>query len=78
MKYTLLNDDITQPLLERILAIRNIQCDLEDFFDPSISHYRRDPYLLKGMDIAVDRILAACAAKEKITIFGDYDVDGIT
>ena len=37
-----------------------------------------DPFLLNGMDIAVDRILKAVKDKEKITVFGDYDVDGVT
>ncbi|MBP2634139.1 MAG: recJ: single-stranded-DNA-specific exonuclease RecJ [Firmicutes bacterium] len=37
-----------------------------------------DPYRLKGMQSAVDRIAEAIAVQEKITIYGDYDVDGIT
>jgi single-stranded-DNA-specific exonuclease len=37
-----------------------------------------DPFLFKGMDAAVERTAAALSAKEKITIYGDYDVDGIT
>ena len=37
-----------------------------------------DPFLLKGMDAAIERTVAALNAKEKITIYGDYDVDGIT
>jgi single-stranded-DNA-specific exonuclease len=36
-----------------------------------------DPFLMKGMAEAVDRIRRAIAAKEKILIFGDYDVDGV-
>lgn len=37
-----------------------------------------DPYLLKDMEKAVQRIRRAIEAKEKITVYGDYDVDGIT
>lgn len=37
-----------------------------------------DPYLLKNMGTAVERIIQALESKEKITIYGDYDVDGIT
>ena len=37
-----------------------------------------DPFLMKGMEAAVCRISQAMDAREKITIYGDYDVDGIT
>jgi single-stranded-DNA-specific exonuclease len=38
----------------------------------------QDPYLLKGMEPAADRILKAIRHKEKVCVYGDYDVDGIT
>ena len=37
-----------------------------------------DPYLMKDMDMAVDRIISAVENKEKIYVYGDYDVDGVT
>ena len=37
-----------------------------------------DPYLMKDMNMAVDRIISAVENKEKIYVYGDYDVDGVT
>lgn len=50
-------------------AQRFINADLKDLYDP---------YLLTDMEIAVDRILAAIEENERICIYGDYDVDGVT
>src|SRR4029079_1825881 len=47
------------------------------FLKPSLEHLH-DPMLLADMRIAVERILAAIARKERIAIHGDYDVDGVT
>ncbi len=47
------------------------------FFRPSISDLH-DPFLMKDMDKAVDRIEMALAQHENILVFGDYDVDGTT
>ncbi len=47
------------------------------FLAPKLKHLH-DPALLPGIDVAADRILRAIAAKQKIVIYGDYDVDGIT
>lgn len=47
------------------------------FFRPSLDHLH-DPYLMKDMDLAVNRIEQAIANEENILVFGDYDVDGTT
>jgi single-stranded-DNA-specific exonuclease len=47
------------------------------FYAPQISDLH-DPYLLPDMRVCVDRILAAREKKERIVIFGDYDVDGVS
>lgn len=47
------------------------------FFNPSLD-YLHDPFLMKDMNIAVDRISSAVKKNEKILVYGDYDVDGTT
>jgi single-stranded-DNA-specific exonuclease len=67
------------PIVAKLLCQRGLSDpELADrFLHPSLDHLH-DPMLLKDMDVAVDRILAAIARKEKIAIHGDYDVDGVT
>ena len=48
-----------------------------DFLHPSL-HNLPDPFLLAGMEKAVDRLLLAFRRQEKIFVFGDYDMDGIS
>ena len=65
--------------IARLLVQRNI-LDFEtakEFFKPDWSH-THDPYLMKDMDRAVQRITAAISNNEKILVYGDYDVDGTT
>ena len=45
---------------------------------PAPTFTSHDPFLMKDMDKAVDRILSAIEKNEKILVFGDYDVDGTT
>lgn len=47
------------------------------FMNPELG-YLNDPFILKDMDLAVDRVLRAIDENEKICIYGDYDVDGVT
>jgi single-stranded-DNA-specific exonuclease len=67
------------PVLCNLLAQRGVKNfeEAKDFFRPSLSGLL-DPWLLKDMHKAVDRILQAFRAGEKILVFGDYDVDGTT
>ena len=51
--------------------------DAARFLHPSLA-YIRSPFLMKDMDRAVSRILRALQRREKVLIFGDYDVDGMT
>ena len=66
-------------LLAKILVSRNIVDDeeIKVFLDPTRNDFH-DPFLLPDMEIAVDRIINAINRKEKVVIYGDYDVDGIT
>ena len=62
-----------------ILANRNIisSSDISAFFSESFSDIR-EPFCLKDMSRAVDRVVRAIQHNEKIVVFGDYDADGIT
>ena len=65
-------------LMAKVIMNRNIPEEkIESFLHPKLSDLY-DPFLFNDMDKAVDRILKAIDQKEKITIYGDYDVDGIT
>jgi single-stranded-DNA-specific exonuclease len=67
------------PILAQILINRGIlthESALE-YFDPQLDR-QHDPFLMKDMDRAVDRILHAIENGERILIYGDYDVDGTT
>ncbi len=66
-------------LLAIILANRNIlkEEDIRLFLNPTRNDFY-NPFLITDMDIAVNRIIKAIENKENITIYGDYDVDGIT
>jgi single-stranded-DNA-specific exonuclease len=67
------------PAICNILVQRGIDTyqKAKDFFRPQLSDLY-DPFLMKDMNKAVDRILSAFSSGEKILVFGDYDVDGTT
>lgn len=66
-------------ILSRIIASRGIALDeVDNFLDPSIRRMMPDPSTLTDMDKAAERLADAVQKREKIAIFGDYDVDGAT
>ena len=63
----------------RILINNNIPLNnISSFLNPKLKELMPDPYLLKDMDKAVERVFSAIKSNEKICVFGDYDVDGAT
>ena len=67
------------PILCRLLLERGINsaAEAKRFFRPQL-HELHDPFLMNDMDIAVERLNAAMGKKERIMVYGDYDVDGTT
>lgn len=67
------------PAFCRMLVMRGVETfeQARAFFRPELNHLH-DPFLMKDMDKAVDRIHKAVTANERILIYGDYDVDGTT
>ncbi len=66
-------------VIGQILVSRGIAFEeVESFLEPSIKSQMPNPSILKDMDKAADRIADAIINREKIAVFGDYDVDGAT
>ncbi|MDP3453446.1 MAG: single-stranded-DNA-specific exonuclease RecJ [Bacteroidales bacterium] len=65
--------------LANLLVQRNIksQAEAKAFLKPQLEQLH-DPFLMKDMDLAVERLSRAIESKERILIYGDYDVDGTT
>lgn len=78
MNYKISYENKDEDLITRLLKIRNISDDIDVFLNPKLSDYWLDPFLLNDMEKAVDRLVFAMKKQEKIMIFGDYDVDGVT
>lgn len=68
-----------QEIFERILKARGLDDVVKRaaFLNPEYE-IRHDPFLLPDMEKAIKRLVKAHAAQEKITIYGDYDIDGLT
>ncbi len=66
-------------ILAQLLVQRGVStfADAKSFFRPQLSKLH-DPFLMKDMDKAVERLNQALAQREKILVYGDYDVDGTT
>ena len=63
----------------KLLAIKNIKReDIRNFLNPSLKNILPNPNTLQDMDKATARVIKSILQKEKIGIFGDYDVDGAT
>ena len=66
------------PIMAHLLMRRGIRTEsaAKRFFRPMLSELI-DPFLMNDMDIAVDRLNDAMGRKERIMVYGDYDVDGL-
>ena len=69
-----ISEIIAKVLLNRGISEEN---DVDAFLHPKLENLN-DPFLLNDMEIAVNRIIECVESKQKITVYGDYDVDGIT
>ena len=76
---SLSQDTGLSPLVASLLIQRGMSTSesVKDFLDPRREKLH-DPFLMKDMDKAVERIMQAVERKERIMVYGDYDVDGTT
>ena len=70
----------TSPLIKAILERRGVHgmAAEQAFLHPDYAAVKHDPFLFPDMQQAVDRIKKALKLKQKVTIYGDYDIDGMT
>ena len=72
------NFNLTE-IVSKLIAIRKIKLEeVKLFLNPKIKNLLPNPFILKGMEKAVNRTVEAIKNNQKIGIFGDYDVDGAT
>lgn len=74
------NEDKSLNVAEKVLANRSLtdKGQVDEFLNLSFKKGMHNPFLMKGMDRAIERSKEAIKRKERIMIFGDYDVDGIS
>ncbi len=66
-------------IVDRLMMARGAPVDdLERHRNPTLRNFLPDPSIFRDMETAADRLAQAVLAKEKVTIYGDYDVDGAT
>lgn len=69
----------SETLVSTLLEARGVRKELEDqFFSPNFDRDLHDPFSFRHMKKVVDRLLQAAAKDERVLIYGDYDVDGVT
>jgi len=72
-------DDLAGDLVAQLLLSRGVAREgIDRHRDPKLRAFMPDPSLFRDMDSAADRIAQAVIAGEKVTVYGDYDVDGAT
>ncbi len=69
-RWLIAETDRSEPVVARLRRLRGL-----DDGAPETLH---DPFLMRGMDRAVQRLRSALECRERITVFGDYDADGVT
>ncbi len=67
------------PILEHLILQRGLAKgdEIEGYLNPRLRDLR-DPFLIPGMEAAVERLLEAIDGRQKVCIYGDYDVDGVS
>ncbi len=69
---------VSKTLVEILQKRGIVEENIAEFLDPNYDDFQYDPFLLPDMRAAVDRIITAKKKGEKVTIYGDYDIDGMT
>ena len=70
---------LVSELVRTLLSKRGVQseADVAAFLNPDYALHTHDPFLLQGMDVAVERLLAAIEKNERVAVYADFDCDGI-